>query len=95
MVKILIIVTSISMYAGRDLPTGLWLSELTHLYDAARGRGYEVTIASPKGGEISVDPESLKPMLLDKVSAEYWADAAFREELAHSRPPKRSGRRNI
>lgn len=54
MIKILIIVTSISMYAGRDLPTGLWLSELTHLYDAARTRGYEVTIASPKGGEISV-----------------------------------------
>lgn len=25
-------------------------------------------------------------MLLDKVSASYWADADFREELAHSRP---------
>ncbi|SFL28668.1 hypothetical protein SAMN05216357_11765 [Porphyromonadaceae bacterium KH3CP3RA] len=36
MVKILIIVTNVSMYASGNLKTGLWLNELTHIYHAAR-----------------------------------------------------------
>lgn len=85
MIRILIIATSVAIYANHHLPTGLWLSELTHLYDAARVRGYEVVIASPRGGEIPIDPESLKPMLIDKVSKQYWSDASFRE-LLHNSP---------
>ena len=33
--KILLIVTNVGMYASGALPTGLWLSELTHIYQAA------------------------------------------------------------
>lgn len=47
-VKILIIVTNINIYASGNYPTGLWLSELTHIYDAAKTKGYDVTIASPE-----------------------------------------------
>lgn len=82
--KILIIATFVAFYQGSNLPTGLWLSELTHLYHKTKARGYDITIASPKGGIIPVDPESLKPLLLDKVSRTYWADTTFRELLAHS-----------
>lgn len=83
--KILIIVTSVSRYRGRDLPTGLWLSELTHFYDAAKARGYEITIASPEGGAITLDPESLKPLLIDKLSKTYLADSAFTDLLQHTK----------
>lgn len=83
--KILIVVTSISMYESGKLETGLWLSELTHMYDLAKKQGYEITIASPKGGNTPIDPESLKPMVLDKMTKEYWADSSFRELLKHTK----------
>ena len=83
--NILIVVTNVATYENRTLETGLWLSELTHLYHRAQEQGYEVTIASPKGGNTPVDPESLKPMMLDKISKSYWADSSFRELLKHTK----------
>jgi len=84
MLKILIIVTNIGMYASGNHQTGLWLSELTHIYDAAKEKGYEITIASPRGGNIPVDPESLKHFTLDKISEKYWNENSFRDLLANS-----------
>lgn len=82
--KILIIVTNINAYAsGKE--TGLWLSELTHLYQAAVEKGYVITIASPTGGNVPIDPESLKPLTLDKISKSYWNDTSFRELLQNSK----------
>lgn len=84
MMKILIIVTSIASYES-GLETGLWLSELTHIYDKAKKQGYEITIASPKGGTIPIDPESLKPLVLDKVTKAYYEDSTFMDELNSSK----------
>lgn len=83
--KILVIVTSIAMYESGNLQTGLWLSELTHMYHSAKEQGYEVAIASPKGGNIPLDPESLKPMLMDKLSKEYYADPNFMKLLQNTK----------
>lgn len=85
MLKILIVVTNINAYASGNLETGLWLSELTHLYQAAKEKGYEITIASPNGGNVPIDPESLKPLMLDKISKGYWNDTSFRELLKNSK----------
>lgn len=85
MMKILIIVTGIAMYEGSNLPTGLWLSELTHIYHSAKEQGYEITIASPKGGNTPIDPESLKPLTLDKISKNYWEDTSFKKMLQHTK----------
>lgn len=83
--KLLIVATGTGMYASGDLETGLWLSELTHIYHSAEKHKYEVTIASPQGGEVPVDPESLKPLVLDKLSKEYWEDIDFRKKLQHAK----------
>jgi hypothetical protein len=53
--RILITVTNTDKYAGSNLATGLWLSELTHIFHSAKERGYETTIASPKGGNTPID----------------------------------------
>ncbi|MDM1555983.1 type 1 glutamine amidotransferase domain-containing protein [Chryseobacterium indologenes] len=82
--NILIIVTNVSMYASGQLKTGLWLSELTHIYDTAKQKGYNITIASPKGGNVPIDPESVRYFALDKVSTMYWNDVSFREMLNNS-----------
>ncbi|MBN8788366.1 MAG: type 1 glutamine amidotransferase domain-containing protein [Terrimonas sp.] len=85
MKKLLLIVTNVDMYASGRLKTGLWLSELTHIYHSAKEKGWDITIASPKGGEVPVDPESLKPLVLDKISKSYYESAAFMNELNHSK----------
>lgn len=85
MMKILIVVTSIAMYESGKLETGLWLSELTHMYHAAKEQGYDITIASPKGENTPIDPESLKPMMLDKMTNKYWSDSSFRALLQHTK----------
>lgn len=83
--KMLIVATGTGMFANGTLPTGLWLGELTHIYKGAEDRKYEITLASPRGGDIPVDPESLKPVTLDKLSRQYWDDPAFRDKLQHAK----------
>ncbi|MFI6689626.1 type 1 glutamine amidotransferase domain-containing protein [Streptomyces sp. NPDC050485] len=63
--KILIIVTNADEYQKVGLRTGLWLGELTHFWDFAGERGCTMDIASPSGGKIPLDPESLTRQMLD------------------------------
>lgn len=79
--KILLVVTGTGAFASGNLPTGLWLSEFTHIYHTARKQGWEITVANPRGGDTPVDPESLKPLVLDKLSREYWENPDFRHML--------------
>ncbi len=83
-IEVLMIVTNVGQYGSTDLHTGLWLSELTHIYHAAEENGYGITIASPEGGNVPVDPESLRVFALDKVSKAYWSDPVFRRLLSSS-----------
>lgn len=57
--RILIIVTNAREFEKVGFRTGLWLSELTHFWDVAEGAGYQMDIASPFGGFVPIDPESL------------------------------------
>lgn len=82
--KVLIVVTSISKYENHDIPTGLWLSELTHFYDECLKHEINFTIASPKGGKTPIDPESLKPLVLDKLTKKYYSDFAFMQLLENT-----------
>lgn len=83
--RILIVVTSVARYESGKLKTGLWLSELTHIYHLAKEQGYEVTIASTQAGNTPIDPESLRPAVLDKVTKAYWADPDFKALLEHTK----------
>jgi putative intracellular protease/amidase len=85
MKTILLIVTNVGMYASGRFKTGLWLSELTHIYHSAKEKGWKITIASPRGGDVPIDPESLKPLVLDKISKDYYGTPSFMNELNHSR----------
>lgn len=57
--RILVIVTNVSEYEKVGYRTGLWLSELTHFLDVVEEAGFEADIASPSGGYVPIDPESL------------------------------------
>lgn len=85
MVPILLIVTNVDMYASGRLKTGFGLSELTHIYHSVKEKGWKITIASPRGGDVPIDPESLKPLVLDKISKDYYGTLSFMNELNHSK----------
>jgi putative intracellular protease/amidase len=57
--RILTIVTNVGEYDKVGYRTGLWLGELIHFWDVAEEAGYQLDIASPRGGYVPIDPESL------------------------------------
>jgi putative intracellular protease/amidase len=57
--KILIVTTSHNVLGITGYPTGLWLPELAHPYFVFTEAGYNVEVASLKGGKIPIDPYSM------------------------------------
>lgn len=57
MARILMIVTSHDRIDDAH-PTGLWLEEFAAPWRAFKDAGFEVVVASPKGGKAPVDPRS-------------------------------------
>lgn len=87
--KVLIIVTDADEFEKVGYRTGLWLGELTHFWDVLEEAGYQMEIASPLGGKIPIDPESLIKAelgeaigLRDAVSRRY-EDRAFMNLLGN------------
>lgn len=86
--RILNVVTNVAHYEDPSEPTGLWLSELTHAYDAFAEAGYEQTIVSPKGGQSPLEPRSLKFPNYDKSAKAWKADEAKMALLADTAAPE-------
>lgn len=58
--NVLIVVTNHSeIHEGKR--TGIWLTEFAEAYLAFAEKGYEITVASPLGGQGPVDPGSIEP----------------------------------
>jgi len=65
-------------------PTGVFASEMTVPYYAFLDAGMGVDIASPNGGVIPVDPQSLKPVVRTPADDRFLADDRFREQVTNS-----------
>jgi putative intracellular protease/amidase len=61
--SVLMIVTSHNALGKTGKPTGLYLSELAHPYEVLVAAGLNIVVASPKGGDAPIDPNSLSPEL--------------------------------
>ncbi|KSU62794.1 glutamine amidotransferase [[Bacillus] enclensis] len=66
MKKILMVLTNASKIDDEH-ETGLWLSEFAEPYEEFTNQGFEVDVASLKGGRIPLDPNSL-----DDENVETW-----------------------
>lgn len=88
--KILTIVTNVSEYEKVGYRTGLWLSELTHFLDVVEEAGYQTDIASPSGGYVPIDPESLMlqeaghALGMEGKTHKYYEDRAFMNRLVNT-----------
>ncbi len=84
--KVLFVVTSHDrMGVLRNRKTGVWLEDFAVAYDILSGAGYEVKTASPLGGEIPIDPDSLKRTGYAVFDLEAW-QARRKEILSESIP---------
>ncbi len=82
--NILIILTSAASLAGH--PTGFHWEEFATPYYAFKEAGYDVTIASVKGGEPPADPTSMEDAKNKSIESvvRYWADEAAMQKLQNS-----------
>ncbi len=67
-------------------PTGVFASELTVPYYAFCDAGMNVDVASPNGGVIPVDPQSLKPVLRTEADDRFLVDDELRHKVNYSHP---------
>ena len=76
--RALVITTSHAVLAApgetEGAPTGVMASEMTHPYYTFLDAGIDVDVASIKGGEIPVDPQTLQYMLRSPEDDRYLAD---------------------
>ncbi len=83
--RILIIVTNVSEYEKVGFRTGLWLGELTHFWDVAEKAGFQMDIASPNGGYVPLDPESLAHAVLKEGGTDKrYEDRTFMNRLVNT-----------
>jgi putative intracellular protease/amidase/sugar lactone lactonase YvrE len=83
MTKILIVTTSHDRFEGANThPTGVWLEEFAIPYLELAANGVEMTIASPKGGAMPIDPRSLPTPA--QATAWHNAIAASQQTIALS-----------
>lgn len=73
MKKILVVVTSHGRLGSTPEQTGLWLEEFAACYHRFIGSGFAVTVASPAGGGVPIDPRSLEGGFPDRESRKFMA----------------------
>jgi putative intracellular protease/amidase len=82
----LIITTSNGKIPGKTKKTGVWLEALAAPYYILKDGGGYITITSPQGGQIPVDPDSQFPITSTESSSRFQQDPRAMYHLSHSLP---------
>jgi putative intracellular protease/amidase len=85
-IKVLFITTSHDQLGDTADKTGVWLEELTAPYYAFKDAGADVTIASPNGGLVPIDPKSQSIMVTTRNTKRFLKDVEAMNFLSHSIP---------
>ncbi|MFI5963527.1 type 1 glutamine amidotransferase domain-containing protein [Streptomyces asoensis] len=80
--KVLIVLTSHDELGDTGRKTGFWLEELAAPYYRFKEAGWEITLASPKGGQPPLDPKSNEPDSQTDDTRRFEADAEATRALA-------------
>ena len=74
MKKILFVLTSNDKMGNTDHKTGFWIEEFAAPYYLLKERGFDITLASPKGGQAPIDPNSEKEDALTPATERFYKD---------------------
>jgi putative intracellular protease/amidase len=84
--KIVMVLTSHDQLGNTGRRTGFWLEEFAAPYFVFRDAGVELTLASPKGGQPPIDPESDLPENQTPAMARFKGDDVAKKALASTIP---------
>ncbi|NMH67170.1 type 1 glutamine amidotransferase domain-containing protein [Shewanella sp. SHSM-M6] len=84
--NILMVLTSHDKLGDTGLKTGFWLEEFAAPYYVFKDQGYEVTLASPLGGQPPLDPKSDEPDFQTSATRRFAEDAQAQAALANTLP---------
>ena len=82
--KVLFITTSHDTLGDTNGKTGLWLEELAAPYYVFKEVGADITVASPKGGQVPIDPKSMAIVLATRNTKRFLKDEEAMNFLSHS-----------
>ncbi len=80
--KILMVLTSHDQLGNTGRKTGFWLEEFAAPYYRFKDAGVEVVIASPRGGQPPLDPNSNEPNFLTGLTRRFEGDRSAQAQLA-------------
>lgn len=81
--RVLFVVTSQATMGETAMPTGFYLSEVTHPYEVLVDAGVQVDIVSPEGGKAPVDGFDLD----DVVNKAFWEQPDHRAKIENTKKP--------
>ncbi|GAA2216041.1 type 1 glutamine amidotransferase domain-containing protein [Nonomuraea monospora] len=79
--NVLIVLTSHDQLGDTGRKTGFWLEELAAPYYHFKDAGWQITLASPKGGRAPLDPKSNEPQFRTELTRRFEADAEAEAQL--------------
>ncbi|WP_406290510.1 type 1 glutamine amidotransferase domain-containing protein [Streptomyces sp. NBC_00209] len=82
--KVLVVLTSHDRLGDTGRATGFWLEELAAPYHRFKEAGWEITLASPKGGQPPLDPKSNEPDAQTDQTRRFEADMEAMTALANT-----------
>jgi putative intracellular protease/amidase len=82
--RALIVTTSHAVLGDTGKPTGVFGSELTVPYYAFADGGMQVDVASIRGGEIPIEPDSFRWFLATPADRRFLADPVFQQKTKRS-----------
>jgi putative intracellular protease/amidase len=82
--KILIVLTSHGEMGNTGRKTGIWIEEFAAPYYTFLDAGKEIVIASPKGGQVPIDPKSNEPENRTEATVRYYNDPETIKRLANT-----------
>lgn len=86
MKKILFVITSHDQLGETGQKTGFWLEEAANPYYQFLDEGFEVTLASPKGGEPPLDEKSTKEDSQTEATRRFFADETAQKDFKNTIP---------
>ncbi|CAM5437051.1 MULTISPECIES: type 1 glutamine amidotransferase domain-containing protein [Alcaligenes] len=82
--KILMILTSHDQLGNTGQKTGFWLEEFAAPYYVFKDAGAQITVASPQGGQVPLDPKSDDPAAQTDDTRRFKDDPAAQSVLAET-----------
>ncbi|MBW2962105.1 type 1 glutamine amidotransferase domain-containing protein [Mesonia aestuariivivens] len=84
MKKVLFVLTSHEDLGDTGEKTGFWIEEFAAPYYLLKDKGFEITLASPKGGQPPIDPNSKAPAAQTPATERFDQDKETQQLLAQT-----------